>query len=61
MKKNLVCMHHLMSARNYQKQKGLICGDFKVIRLILLLQCGYTKNSCLPCLEAADMSNKSVR
>lgn len=43
-------MEHLLTALNYQEHKWLICGDLKVVGLILGLQGGYTKYPCFMCL-----------
>ena len=45
--KNMV---HLLSALNCQEHKWLICGDLKVVGLILGLQGGYTKYPWFLCL-----------
>ncbi|KAF2344985.1 hypothetical protein FHG87_024259 [Trinorchestia longiramus] len=39
-------MECLLSTLNYQKHKWLICGDLRVVGLIIGLQDGYTKYSC---------------
>ena len=36
----------LLSAANYQEYKWLICGDLKVVGLVLGLQVGYTRYPC---------------
>ena len=43
-------MDHLLSTVNYLEDKWLICGDFKVVGLVLGLQGGYTKYPCFLCL-----------
>ena len=40
----------LLSALKYQKHKSLICGDLKVVGIILGFQGGYTKHPCFLCL-----------
>ena len=42
-------MKILMEAINYDKLKGQICGDLKVIALLLGLQQGFTKYCCFFC------------
>ena len=42
-------MDHLLSAINYQEHKWLICGDLKVVGLVLGLQGGYTKYPYFVC------------
>ena len=37
---------HLLSVFNYQEYKLLICGDLKVVGLIVGLQGGYKKYPC---------------
>ena len=43
-------MDLLSSALNYQEHKWLICGDLKVVGIILGLQGGYTRYPCFLCL-----------
>ena len=43
-------MKTLLSAIQYQKHQWKICGDLKVIGLLLGLQSGYTKHMCFLCL-----------
>ena len=50
MKETHNSMNHLLSVVNYQEHKWLICGDLKVVGLVLGLQGGYTKYPCFPCL-----------
>ena len=50
MKETHNSMDHLLSAINYQEHKWLICGDLKVIGLVIGLQNGYTKYPCFLCL-----------
>lgn len=50
MKETHNSMDRLLSALNYQEHKWLICGDLKVVGLILGLQGGYTKYPCFLCL-----------
>ena len=50
LKESLKSMECLLSALNYQEHKWLICGDLKVVGLILGLQGGYTKYPCFLCL-----------
>ena len=46
MKEAHKCMNRLLSVVNYQKHKWLICGDFKVVGMVLRLQGMYTKYPC---------------
>ena len=50
MKESHNSMESLLSALNYQEHKWLICGDLKVVGLILGLQGGYHKVSMLSVL-----------
>ncbi|KAF2367791.1 hypothetical protein FHG87_001460 [Trinorchestia longiramus] len=50
MKESHKSMERLLSALNNQKHKWLICGDLKVVGLILRLQGGYPKYLCFLCL-----------
>lgn len=43
-------MKTLLSAIQYQNHQWKICGDLKVISLLLGLQSGYTKHMCFLCL-----------
>ena len=43
-------MDHLLSAFNYQEHKWLICGDLKVVGLVLELEGRYSKYPCFLCL-----------
>ena len=43
-------MDQLLSALNYHDHGWLICGDLKVVGLVLGLQGGYTKYPCFLCL-----------
>ncbi|XP_076053032.1 uncharacterized protein LOC143032339 [Oratosquilla oratoria] len=43
-------MDQLLSALNYNDHGWLICGDLKVVGLVLGLQGGYTKYPCFLCL-----------
>ncbi|KAK3880370.1 hypothetical protein Pcinc_015136 [Petrolisthes cinctipes] len=43
-------MERLLSALKYKEHKWLICGDLKVVGLVLGLQGGYTKYPCFMCL-----------
>ena len=42
-------MHLVINSIQYDKYKWHICGDFKVIALLLGLQTGYTKFTCFLC------------
>ena len=46
MKETHNSMDHLLSAANYQEYKWLICGDLKVVGLVLGFQVGYTNHPC---------------
>ena len=50
MKESHKSMDLLLSARNYQEHKWLLCGDLKVVGIILGFQGGYTKHPCFLCL-----------
>ena len=43
-------MENLLSKLSYSQHQWNICGDLKVIGLLLGLQSGYTKNMCFLCL-----------
>ena len=49
MKETHNCTDHLLSAVNYQEHKWLVCGDLKVVELVLGLKNGYTKYPCFLC------------
>ena len=46
MKESHKSMDLLLPALNYQEYKWLICGDLKVVGVILGFQGGYTKHPC---------------
>jgi hypothetical protein len=46
MKETYENMEHLLRKVQYGKYKRHICGNFKVIRILLGLQSGYTKHCC---------------
>ena len=50
MKETHDSMDQLLSALNYHDHGWLICGDLKVVGLVLELQGGYTKYPCFLCL-----------
>ena len=50
MKETHDSMDSLLTALNYKDHKWLICGDLKVVALVLGLQGGYTKYPCFLCL-----------
>ena len=50
MKETHDSMDQLLSALNYHDHGWLICGDLKVVGLVLGLQGGYTKYPCFLCL-----------
>ncbi|KAK3882460.1 hypothetical protein Pcinc_013167 [Petrolisthes cinctipes] len=50
MKETHNSMERLLSALKYKEHKWLICGDLKVVGLVLGLQRGYTKYPCYMCL-----------
>ena len=50
MKESHKSMELILSALNYQEHKWLICGDLKVVGIILGVQGGYTKYPCFLCL-----------
>ena len=50
MKESHESMDLLLSTLNYQKHKWLICGDLKVVGIILGFQGGYTKHPWFLCL-----------
>lgn len=50
MKESYCTMKCLLALLNYDEHKWLICGDLKVVGLILGLQSGYTKFPCFMCL-----------
>ena len=50
MKESHKSMDLLLFARNYQEHKWLLCGDLKVVGIILGFQGGYTKHPCFLCL-----------
>ena len=58
MKETHNSMDHLLSAVDYQEHKWLICGDVKMVGLILGLQGGYAKYPCFLCLWDS-LSDKS--
>lgn len=50
MKETYADMQMLMAALHYNEHKWLICGDLKMIAILLGLQSGYTKYPCFLCL-----------
>ena len=50
MKETHDSMYQLLSALNYHDHGWLICGDLKVVGLVIGLQGGYTKYPCFLCL-----------
>ena len=50
MKETYAVMQMLMTAHHYNDHKWLICGDLKMIAILLGLQSGYTKYPCFLCL-----------
>jgi hypothetical protein len=50
MKETYDSMKFIMEGVHYSHHKWNICGDLKVISLLLGLQLGYTKNMCFLCL-----------
>ena len=62
MKESYESMKLLLNTINYNKCKWHICGDLKVIALLLGLQLGYTKFSCLLCeWDSRDRKNTTSR
>jgi hypothetical protein len=58
MKESYESMQVLLNLVKYQNHQWSICGDFKVIALILGMQGGYTKHSCFLCLwDSRDDAN----
>ena len=58
MKKTYDSMEILLKVINYSDHNWNICGDLKVISLLLGLQLGYTKHMCFLCLwNSRDDSN----
>jgi hypothetical protein len=43
-------MKHLLNAIKYNDHKWLVCGDLKMVAILLGLQGGYTKYPCFLCL-----------
>jgi hypothetical protein len=43
-------MKHLLNAIRYEDHKWLVCGDLKMVAILLGLQGGYTKYPCFLCL-----------
>jgi hypothetical protein len=50
MKETYETMEMVLNMVKYKDHKWYICGDLKVIGLVLGMQSGYTKNSCFLCL-----------
>ena len=44
-------MDHLLSVVNYKEHKWMICGDLKVVGLVLGFQGGYATYPCSLCLS----------
>ena len=62
MKETHNSINHLLSAVNYQEHKWQICGDLKVVGLVLGLQDIYTKYPCFLCLwDSQDDDQHYVR
>uniref|UniRef100_UPI00358FBB52 uncharacterized protein n=1 Tax=Myxine glutinosa TaxID=7769 RepID=UPI00358FBB52 len=50
MTENYSNMEHLLTALKYKDHNWMICGDLKVVSMVLGLQGGYTKYPCFLCL-----------
>jgi hypothetical protein len=64
MKESYEDMKTLLSAIKYTEHKWLVCGDLKMIAILLGLQGGYTKHPCFLCLwdsRADDLHFKQKR
>lgn len=62
MKESYENMQKLLSAIDYKKYKWHICGDLKVIGLLLGMQPGYTKFCCFLCeWDSRDRLNHFIR
>ena len=62
MKESYESMKLLLNTINYNKYKWHICGDLKVIALLLGLQLGYTKFSCFLCeWDSRDRQNHYIK
>lgn len=62
MKESYVNMVVILNAIKYQDFKWQICGDLKVIAILLGLQGGYTKYCCFLCLwDSRDRGNHFVK
>jgi hypothetical protein len=62
MKETYEAMETLLNVIHYEEHKWSICGDLKVIGLLLGLQGGYTKHSCFLCLwDSRDDKNHFKR
>ena len=58
LKESYESMKTLLEAIEYSKYSGNICGDLKVVSLLLGLQLGYTKHMCFLCLwDSCDDAN----
>ena len=49
LRKTYDSLKHLLNSVNYKAHGWLVCGDFKVITLLLDLQVSYTKMPCSLC------------
>ena len=61
MKENFESMSLILRLINYDKFGWLMCGDLKVIGLLLGLQGGYTKNPCFLCLWDSRADDKHFK
>ena len=62
MKESYESMKILLEAIEYSEYSWKVCGDLKVISLLLGLQLGYTKHMCFLCLwDSRDDSNHYSR
>ena len=50
MKEDYENVNKLLIKINYAQFKWYVCGDFKILRVLLSLQSEYTKYSCFLCL-----------
>lgn len=58
MKETYESMEVILNLINYSEHKWYVCGDLKVVALLLGLQLGYTKHMCFLCLwNSRDDSN----
>ena len=62
MKETYINMKVLLNSINYNEHKWKICGDLKVIAILLGMQLGYTKYCCFLCMwDSRDRNSHYIK